>query len=88
MTYITQYTYYENNGTVPTDSLQGSYQYVSLQDIVNNFMLSLFLGLAPPHQGCIFSPNILEKKSKFSNKYLLASDLDYFLSVSNCTNSF
>tara|TARA_R100001224_G_C4016200_1_gene147816 strand:- start:107 stop:1021 length:915 start_codon:yes stop_codon:yes gene_type:complete len=39
MTYITQYTYYENNGTTPTNSLQGSYQYVSLQEIVNNFML-------------------------------------------------
>ena len=39
MAYITQYTYYQNNNTVPTDANQGSYQYVSLQDIVNNFML-------------------------------------------------
>jgi len=39
MAYISQYTYYENNGNAPTDSNQGSYQYVSLQDIVNNFML-------------------------------------------------
>jgi len=39
MAYITQYTYYENNGNTPTDANLGSYQYVSLQDIVNNFML-------------------------------------------------
>ena len=39
MAYISQYQYYENNGTVPTDSNWGSYQYTSLQEIVNNFML-------------------------------------------------
>ena len=39
MAYITQFTYYENNGNTPTDANLGSYQYVSLQDIVNNFML-------------------------------------------------
>jgi|TARA_R110002020_G_scaffold363816_3_gene576115 hypothetical protein len=39
MTYITDYQYYENNGVVPTDSNWGSYQYISLEDIVNNFML-------------------------------------------------
>ena len=39
MSYITDYQYYENNKTVPTDENWGSYQYVSLDDIVNNFML-------------------------------------------------
>ena len=39
MAYISQYTYYQNNDTNPTDANQGSYQYVSLKDIVNNFML-------------------------------------------------
>jgi len=39
MTYITDYAYYENSGTAPTDSNWGSYQYISLNDIVNNFML-------------------------------------------------
>tara|TARA_R100001463_G_scaffold32725_4_gene73110 strand:- start:50 stop:964 length:915 start_codon:yes stop_codon:yes gene_type:complete len=39
MAYITQYEYYQNNGTNPTNQNWGSYQYVSLQDIVNNFML-------------------------------------------------
>ncbi len=39
MSYINQYEYYENNGNTPEDANWGSYQYVSLQDIVNNFML-------------------------------------------------
>ena len=39
MAYITDYIYYENNGNTPTDENWGSYQYVSLSDIVNNFML-------------------------------------------------
>tara|TARA_R100001443_G_C3362582_1_gene179322 strand:- start:416 stop:1339 length:924 start_codon:yes stop_codon:yes gene_type:complete len=39
MAYISQYQYYENNGNSPQDENWGSYQYVSLQDIVNNFML-------------------------------------------------
>tara|TARA_R100001086_G_scaffold75294_1_gene36384 strand:+ start:3010 stop:3933 length:924 start_codon:yes stop_codon:yes gene_type:complete len=39
MTYITDYQYYENGGNVPEDANWGSYQYISLDDIVNNFML-------------------------------------------------
>ena len=39
MPYISQYQYYENNGNAPEDANWGSYQYVSLEDIVNNFML-------------------------------------------------
>lgn len=39
MTYISQYQYYENGGASPEDKNWGSYQYVSLQDIVNNFLL-------------------------------------------------
>ena len=39
MAYITDYKYYENNGVSPEDKNWGSYQYVSLEDIVNNFML-------------------------------------------------
>jgi hypothetical protein len=39
MAYISQYEYYENGGIVPEDKNWGSYQYVSLQDIVNNFLL-------------------------------------------------
>jgi hypothetical protein len=39
MAYISDYLYYENNGTSPNDENWGSYQYVSLEDIVSNFML-------------------------------------------------
>ena len=42
MAYITDYQYYENGlppGTVQSEANWGSYQYVSLEDIVNNFML-------------------------------------------------
>jgi hypothetical protein len=39
MAYISQYEYYDNNGNQPQDANWGSYQYVSLNDIVNNFLL-------------------------------------------------
>ena len=39
MAYISQYQYYENSGNTPEDLHWGSYQYVSLYDVVNNFML-------------------------------------------------
>lgn len=39
MAYITQYQYYENGGALPENANWGSYQWVSLQDIVNNFEL-------------------------------------------------
>ena len=39
MAYLTNYKYYENDGTVPKNANWGSYQYVTLKDVVNNFML-------------------------------------------------
>ena len=39
MAYLTGYQYYENSGAINESENWGSYQYVSLQDIVNNFML-------------------------------------------------
>ena len=39
MAYISQYQYYENGGANPDSKNWGSYQYVSLKDIVTNFML-------------------------------------------------
>jgi hypothetical protein len=39
MAYLTGFQYYENGGVVPEDANWGSYQYVALSDIVNNFML-------------------------------------------------
>jgi len=37
MAYITDYQYYDNGGSSPSNANWGSYQYVSLKDIVNNF---------------------------------------------------
>ena len=39
MAYLSQYQYYANDGNTPEDANWGSYQYVSLSDIVNNFLL-------------------------------------------------
>ena len=39
MSYITAYQYYDNNGNTPENLNWGSYQYVSLYDIVTNFKL-------------------------------------------------
>lgn len=39
MAYISQYQYYENGGNQPENANWGSYQYVSLEDIVTNFQL-------------------------------------------------
>jgi|TARA_R100001440_G_scaffold62745_1_gene82856 hypothetical protein len=39
MTYINDFAYYNNSGGVPVDKNWGSYQFVSLDEIVNNFML-------------------------------------------------
>ena len=39
MAYISAYQYYENGGATPENANWGSYQYISLQDIVNNFLL-------------------------------------------------
>lgn len=39
MAYISNYQYYTNNGNVPEDANWGSYQYVSLAYIINNFIL-------------------------------------------------
>jgi len=39
MSYLSDYQYYENSGATPEETNWGSYQYTSLYDIVNNFML-------------------------------------------------
>ena len=39
MAYITDYQYYENGGADPKNKNWGSYQYISLADIVTNFLL-------------------------------------------------
>jgi hypothetical protein len=43
MPYLSGYQYYENAGATPENANWGSYQYVSLKDIVNNFIL-MYMG--------------------------------------------
>lgn len=43
MSYITNYQYYYNGGTVPENANHGEYQYLSIKDIINNFML-MYIG--------------------------------------------
>ena len=42
MAYLSQYQYYENDGNQPVNENWGSYQYISLEDIVNNYMLMYY----------------------------------------------
>lgn len=42
MSYLSQYQYYANSGNNPENANWGSYQYVSLKDIVNNYMLMYY----------------------------------------------
>ena len=50
------------------------------------FNLLMFLGNTPPHQTTIFSPNAIKEKMLFETKFKIASDLNYFLRVSNYKN--
>ena len=50
------------------------------------FRKKLFLGMTPPHQTTIFSKKAFKKLSAFSDDFLLASDLDYFLKFSEIEN--
>jgi hypothetical protein len=38
--YITNFAYYQNSGVAPTNANHGSYQYVSIADVVRNFMFA------------------------------------------------
>jgi len=40
MPYLTNYQYYLNGGSAPTNANHGSYQYVSVKDVVNNYMFA------------------------------------------------
>lgn len=42
MAYLSQYEYYENNGVTPQNANWGSYQYISLEDIVTNYLLMYY----------------------------------------------
>ncbi len=46
----------------------------------------LFSGFAPPHQGCIFSPKLIKRRSFYQKGFYLSADLDYFLQISKLKN--
>ncbi len=48
----------------------------------NYFNLLLFLGRTPPHQSTFMSPQCRKKINKYSEKYNLAADLNFFLDLS------
>ena len=42
MAYLSEFEYYTNNETAPEEKNWGAYQYISLDDIVTNFMLMYY----------------------------------------------
>ena len=47
------------------------------------YIRGLLLGSTPPHQCSLISPSLRKLKSKYSSKFKLAADLDYFLNIKN-----
>ena len=45
----------------------------------NKFLLN---GFSPPHQGVLFSPQIIEANFRYNEKFLIAADLESFLRLS------
>lgn len=46
------------------------------------FKKKLLAGFSPPHQGVLFSPNLLSKKNIYRDDFMIASDLEFFLRLS------
>ena len=73
------------------DLLVSKVAYVNQLDKVNrisSFKLfrdlrtSLFLGLTPPHQSTLFSPNVRRILKSYNTNYKISADLNYFLDLS------
>ena len=62
-------------------------RYTSFNRLVN-YRLSMFLGCAPPHQCTIIGPGARRLRDRYDDRFSIASDLDYFLSLSRygCCN--
>jgi len=54
--------------------------------IKDYFSFLLFFGFTPPHQSTLFTPVVRRKLSKYSEKYRLSADLNYFLALSRIAN--
>jgi glycosyltransferase involved in cell wall biosynthesis len=48
----------------------------------SSYAFSLFCGSTPPHQATLIGPGARRKQNRYDTRYLLAADLDFFLSLS------
>ena len=46
----------------------------------------MLLGSTPPHQRTLFSPRIVERFRRYNANFVVAADLNYFLSISQSSN--
>ena len=49
---------------------------------INEYKNLLFLGCVPPHQATVFMPSYIWKDVLYDQRFLLAADLEFFLSLS------
>ena len=47
----------------------------------NEYFIKILFGDIPPHQGAILSPRLVKKGNIFNDKYSIAADLDFFISL-------
>ena len=83
MAYITNYQYYTNGGVIPTDLNHGEYQYVSLSDIIKNFML-MYVGndkLVNNVDRYVLFPLTENRQPMSATAYLQDNNLDILFDV-------
>jgi len=79
--FICKAQYFKN-----ANNINGRYSYFNQKNKFFNqkeFRRKLFFGYSLPHQGTLFSPKSKLLQKNYSLNYELASDLDYFLKISN-----
>lgn len=88
MAYLSDFQYYQNSGNVPTDKNWGSYQYVPLKDIVNNFNLMFhgnhsLINNEPRHKVLFHAKRAIQELSydAFKEVKVLQVDVDNHLRV-------
>ncbi len=80
--YIFKARYYEKkNNKIGRTSFFPSRSLIH-KSIKNIFPIYLVLGFTPPHQATLFTPMAREIQNKYSCKYRMSADLDYFLRLS------
>lgn len=54
----------------------------------NEYFVKTLFGDIPPHQGAVLSPRLVKKGNIFNDKYRIASDLDFFISLSSAKDLY